>query len=97
MTPKSQAKIKPSFPRYSFLTIFYLSWCQIYAIYTLNYYQDKYFISHFAHFKHTVKTYNHGAYTQNYYKNTLMIKVLKIFWWSNFDVNLKTQFLREQF
>ena len=34
-----------------------------YAIYTLNYYKDKYFISLFEHFKHTVKTYNYRAYT----------------------------------
>ena len=33
------------------------------AIYTLNYYEDRYFISLFAHFKHTVKIYNHCAYT----------------------------------
>ena len=26
-----------------------------YAIYTLNYYEDKYFISPFAHFKHKAK------------------------------------------
>ena len=31
-----------------------------YAIYTLNYYKDKYFISLFAHFKHRVKIYNHN-------------------------------------
>ena len=31
-----------------------------YAIYTLNYYEDKYFISLFAHFKHTVKIYAHN-------------------------------------
>ena len=35
-----------------------------YAIYTLNYYEDKYFISLFAHFKHTVKISNHCACTQ---------------------------------
>ena len=34
-----------------------------YAIYTLNYYEDKYFISLFAHFKHK-KIYDHCAYTQ---------------------------------
>ena len=32
-----------------------------YAIYTLNYYEDKYFISLFAHFKHKAKVYNHCA------------------------------------
>ena len=31
-----------------------------YAICTLNYYEDKYFISLFAHFKHTVKIYAHN-------------------------------------
>ena len=35
-----------------------------YAIYTLNYYEDKYFIGLFARFKHTVKIYNHRAYTE---------------------------------
>ena len=29
-------------------------------IYTLNYYEDKYFISLFAHLKHTVKIYGHN-------------------------------------
>ena len=29
-------------------------------IYTLNYYEDKYFISLFAHLKHTVKIYDHN-------------------------------------
>ena len=82
MTPKSQAKIKPSFPQYPFLTIFNPKkvrtniwfWVLItfmrlysnvynYAIYTLNYYEDKYFISLFAHFKHTVKIYDKCTYT----------------------------------
>ena len=35
-----------------------------YAIHTLNYYEDKYFIGLFARFKHTVKIYNHRAYTE---------------------------------
>ena len=35
-----------------------------YAVYTLNYYEDKYFISLFAHFMHKAKLYNHCAYTQ---------------------------------
>ena len=35
-----------------------------YAIYTLNYYEDKYFMSPFAHFKHKVKTHNHCKHTQ---------------------------------
>ena len=69
MAPKSQAKIKPSFPQYPFLTIFLtlkkyhankytiLSCSNVYdyAICTLNYYEDKYFISLFAHFKDTGK------------------------------------------
>ena len=33
------------------------------AIYTLNY-EDKYLISLFAHFKHTVKIYYHHTYIQ---------------------------------
>ena len=69
MAPKSKAKIKPSFPQYPFLTIFLtlkkyhankytiLSCSNVYdyAICTLNYYEDKYFISFFAHFKDTGK------------------------------------------
>ena len=35
-----------------------------YAIYTLNYYEDKYFISLFASFKQKAKIYNHYAYAQ---------------------------------
>ena len=35
----------------------------IIALYTLNYYEDKYFISLFAHFKYTVKICAHYAYT----------------------------------
>ena len=31
---------------------------------TSSYYEDKYFISLFAHFKHTVKIYYHRTYTQ---------------------------------
>ena len=31
-----------------------------YAIYTLNYYEDKYFVSLFEHFKHTVKIYTNN-------------------------------------
>ena len=42
-----------------------------YAIYTLRYYEDKYFISLFAHFKHKAKIYNHQAYTQIIIKNFL--------------------------
>ena len=37
------------------------------AIYALNYYEDKYFISLFAHFKHTVKIYAHNF--TNFIKN----------------------------
>ena len=35
----------------------------IITLYTLNYYEDKYFISPFAHFKYTVKIYNRRTYT----------------------------------
>ena len=31
-----------------------------YAIYTLNYYEDKYFVSLFEHFTHTVKIYTNN-------------------------------------
>ena len=34
------------------------------ALYILNYYEDKYFISLFAHPKHTIRIYYHGTYTQ---------------------------------
>ena len=43
-----------------------------YAIYILNYYEDKYFISLFAHFKQKVKTCNHCQYTQIIIKKTLL-------------------------
>ena len=33
----------------------------IIMLYTLNYYEDKYFISLFAHFKHKARIYNHCA------------------------------------
>ena len=36
----------------------------IIALYTLRFYEDKYLVSLFAHFKHTVKIYNHRTYTQ---------------------------------
>ena len=32
----------------------------IIMLHTLHYYEDKYFISFFAHFKHTVKIYAHS-------------------------------------
>ena len=32
----------------------------IIALYTLSFYEDKYFISLFAHFKHTVKIHAHN-------------------------------------
>ena len=32
----------------------------LFALYTLNYYEDKYFVSLFAHFKYTVKIYAHN-------------------------------------
>ena len=34
-----------------------------YSVYTLNYYEDKYFTNLFAHFKHKGKIYNYCAYT----------------------------------
>ena len=43
-----------------------------YAIYTLSYYEDKYFISLFAHFKHKAKIYSHCAYTQIIIKKKLI-------------------------
>ena len=55
------------------------------VLYTLNYYEDKYFISLFTHFKHKGKTNN---------------KSLKcIFWGRIFKVYLflKMYFLRERF
>ena len=35
----------------------------IIALYTLNYYEDKYFISLFAHFNHIAKIYNQCMYS----------------------------------
>ena len=32
----------------------------IIMLYTLNYYEDKYFISLFAHFKHKARIYTHN-------------------------------------
>ena len=32
----------------------------IIALYTLNYFEDKYLLVFFAHFKHTVKIYAHN-------------------------------------
>ena len=43
-----------------------------YAIYTLNYYEDKYFISLFAHFKHKTKIYDHFTYTLIIIKKIIM-------------------------
>ena len=56
----------------------------IITLYTLNYYEDKYFISLFAHFKYTVKIYNHRTYTPIVIKNI-------------YNKSLKTHFLREHF
>ena len=61
MTPKSQAKIKLPFPRYPHLWGYIVIYN--YAMYTLNYYEDKYLISLFTRFKHKAKIYNYGAYT----------------------------------
>ena len=69
------------------------------AIYTLNYFEYKYFISLFSHFKHKAKIYNRHAYTIIIIK-ILMVKVLEcIFRGSSFDVYLyfEMYFLREQF
>ena len=41
----------------------------IIAQYTLNCYEDKYFISLFVHFKHIIKIYYHRTYTQIIIKN----------------------------
>ena len=67
-----------------------------YAIYTLNCYEDKYFISFFAH----SKTWNKCVYILLIIKKILMIEVLKcIFWRSNFEEHLcfEMHFFREQF
>ena len=39
----------------------------IIALYNLDYYEDKYFISLFVHFKHTVKIYSHNF--THFFKN----------------------------
>ena len=51
----------------------------IIALYTLNYYEDKCFISLFVRFKHTFKIYNHPMYTQFIIKKKkkMVIKVLR--------------------
>ena len=56
----------------------------IIALYTLNYDENKFFISLFAHFKYTVKIYYHRMYTQ------IIIKKIN-------DKRSEMQFLREQF
>ena len=56
----------------------------IIALYTLSYYKGKYFVSLFAHFKHTVKIYYHHTYTQ------IVTKKIN-------DKCFKMPFLREQF
>ena len=56
----------------------------IITLYTLNYYEDKYFISLFAHFKHTVKIDYPQPYTQ------IIIKKFN-------DKCFEMHFLREQF
>ena len=48
----------------------------IIALYTLNYYEDKYFISLFVHFKYTTKIYYYCSYTLTIMKK-LLTKVLK--------------------
>ena len=54
--------------------------CDIY----LSYYEDKYFTSFFAHFKHAIKIYYHDMYTQ------IIIKKFN-------DKCLEMHFLREHF
>ena len=60
------------------------------AIYTLNYYEDKYFISLFAHFKHKAKIYNHCAYTQIIIKKKNFFSSLYIrMSWNSLNLNDK--------
>ena len=59
----------------------------IIALYTLNYYEDKCFISLFVRFKHTFKIYNHPMYTQ------FIIKKKK----KNGNKSFEMYFLRDQF
>ena len=89
MMPKSQAKIKPPFSfsfltlkkhhvnKYTILSLNSImrlySNVYDYAIYTLNYYEDKYFISLFSHFMHKAKLYNHCAYTQIIIKKSIIM------------------------
>ena len=54
------------------------------ALYTFNYYEDKYFISIFVHFMHTVKINYHHTYTQ------IIIKKVN-------DKCFEMHFLRKQF
>ena len=54
------------------------------ALYTFNYYEDKYFISIFVHFMHTVKINYHRTYTQ------IIIKKVN-------DKCFEMHFLRKQF
>ena len=73
----------------------------IITLYTLNYYEDKYFISLFARFKYKARIYYYRTYTLTITKKKkLVIKVLKcIFWVRNFNVSLSFEmyFFREQF
>ena len=51
-----------------------------YSIYTLNYYEDKYFISLFASFKQKAKIYNHYTYAQIIIKKLFFFSVYKNEW-----------------
>ena len=42
-------------------------------LYTLNYYENKYFMSRFMHFKYTVKIYAHCTYTHIIKKLTFFL------------------------
>ena len=42
------------------------------VLYTLNYYEDKYLSVFFAHFKHTIKIYNHILLKRSINNHTLL-------------------------
>ena len=60
-----------------------------YAIYALNYYEDKYFISLFASFKHKAKICDHCMYTQIIIKKFLLFSKIS----SHFGTFCKKVFL----
>ena len=65
----------------------------IIALYTLNYYEDKYFISLFVHFKHIIKIHYHHVYP-DYYKKNLIIKVLKCIFFFEGAILMSTYVLK---